>query len=84
MSYLPILYKGEKGSIYDLGTINNKRKKEFSIDPGKLENFESSEYPQRSMGFSFEINEKQNLYIKLQDLQADWDLYLAQQDKNSH
>ncbi len=84
MSYLPIFFEDYQGYIYDLGAISNKRKKKFSIDPVKLEGFKSSSETKKGQftsasefGFSFKTNEKQNLYIKLEDLQADWDLYLA-------
>ena len=78
MTELPIFFEDYKGLIYDLGVINSKSKREYSIDPTKLKDFISSASPQkRSIGFSFKTTKTQNLFIELNDLQSDWDLYLA-------
>ena len=74
-------FKGENGTIVDLGSISNSTVKSFNFNSTNLSGFYKSNWGNNGLAFSFKVEgesgKKVNTLINLRGLSWDWDLYFA-------
>ena len=74
-------FKGDFGTIVDLGSISNSTVKSFNFNSTNLSGVYTSNWGNNGLAFSFKVEgesgKKVNTLINLSGLSLDWDLYFA-------
>jgi len=74
-------FKGDFGTIVDLGSISNSNVKSFNFNSTNLVSAYNSNWGNTGFAFSFKVEgesgKKVNTFINLSGLSWDWDLYFA-------